>query len=138
MNANELMIGDWIRIDEPDKYAGAAGQIRSLMDHREGDAAYFHVFIQDKLGYVSREVCSDDIRPIPLTPAILEKNGFHEKWDRDIKLMACDTITIEIGNNYKLFMDGKMYLRRVLAPLYYVHQLQHALKICRIEKTIEL
>ena len=138
MKANELMIGDWIRIDEPDKYAGATGQIQSLMYHREGDAAYFHVFIQDRLGHVLRDVCSDDIRPIPLTPEILEKNGFHEKWDRDIKLMACDTITIEIGDNYKFYKDGKMYLRRVLAPLYYVHQLQHAFRICGIEKEIEL
>ena len=75
---------------------------------------------------------------IPLTPEILEKNGFHEKWDKDIKLMACDNITIEIGDNYKLYEDGKMYLRRVLAPLYYVHELQHALKLCGIEKDITI
>ena len=80
----------------------------------------------------------DEIEPIPLTPEILKKNGFHEEWDEDIKLMVCGSIIVEIGNNYKLYTDGKMYLHGVLAPLYYVHQLQHALRICNIEKEIIL
>lgn len=75
---------------------------------------------------------------IKLTPKILEKNGFYEEWDEDVKLMVCGTIIVETGDNYKLYKDGKMYLRGVLAPLYYVHELQHALRLCGIDKTIEL
>lgn len=128
----DLMIGDWVRIDEPDKYAGATGQIQSLMYHREGDAAYFHVFIQGEFGYVSRDVCSDDIRPIPLTPEILEKNGFvvESRGNPRHNLQYCiltDGLWIDIsGEN---FFEGK---------LEYVHQLQQALRICGIEKEIEL
>ena len=132
MKENELMIDDWIRIDEPDKYAGATGQIQSLMYHREGDATYFNVFIQGKFGYVSRDVCSDDIRPIPLTPEILEKNGFvvESRYYHGNPLQYCvlvDGLWIDIsGEN---FFEGK---------LEYVHQLQHALRLCGIDKTIEL
>lgn len=75
---------------------------------------------------------------IGLTSEILEKNGFFKEWDEDIMLMSCGTIIVEIGDNYKLYKDGKMYLRGVLAPLYYVHQLQHAMRICGIEKEIVL
>lgn len=125
MKANEVQIGDYVN------YRGQIIKVTSLYD--KGGS--------NEVGWSDKEsvwVNGRCIEPIPLTPEILEKNGFHEEWDEDIKLMVCDTITIEIGNNYKLFKDGKMYLRRVLAPLYYVHQLQHALRLCGIEKTIEL
>ena len=72
------------------------------------------------------------IEPIPLTPEILEKNGFIKE-SRDCfgeSLQYCvlvDGLWIDIsGENY---FEGK---------LDYVHQLQHALKNCEIEKEIEL
>ena len=125
------MIGDWVRIDEPDKYAGATGQIQSLMYHREGDSAYFHVFIQGKFGYVLRDVCSDDIRPITLTAEILEKNLATEPqiawcvgWNKK------DDIHVEIKRDD---LNAAFY-----GVIDFVHQLQHALRLCGIEKTIEL
>ena len=133
MKANELMIDDWVL------YEGEPYQIRKLGIYgvdRDGED-YPAVCVGKPIG-ISLIVERNEIEPIPLTAEILEKNEFHEKWDRDIILMECDTITIEIGNNYKLYKDGKMYLRRVLAPLYYVHQLQHALRLCGIEKEIVL
>lgn len=146
MKAKELMIRDWVRIDEPDKYAGATGQIQSLMYHREDDAAYFNVFIQGKFGYVSRDVCSDDIRPIPLTEEILEKNGFENIGDDTYQLeekpcwfwvdffrhiYGCeyDTSTYE-------YEDDEHRLKLYGIPS--VHELQHALRLCGIEKEIEL
>lgn len=146
MKANELMIGDWVRIDEPDKYAGATGQIQSLMYHREDDASYFNVFIQGKFGYVSRDVCSDDIRPIPLTTEILEKNGFENIGDDTYQLeeKPCwfwvdffrHTYGCEYDTSTYEYEDDEHRLKLYGIPS--VHELQHALRLCGIEKEIEL
>lgn len=146
MKANELMIGDWVRIDEPDKYAGATGQIQSLMYHREDDAAYFNVFIQGKFGYVSRDVCSDDIRPIPLTEDILEKNRFENIGDDtyQIEEKPCwfwvdffrHTYGCEYDTSTYEYEDDEHRLKLYGIPS--VHELQHALRLCGIEKEIEL
>lgn len=115
MKANELMVGDWVYTKD---YPMIKSPQRIRPEH----------FVRSLV----------DFEPILLTKEILEKNGFHKEWDEDIMLMVCDTIIVEIGDNYKLYKDGKMYLRRVLSPLYYVHQLQHALRLCGISKEIEL
>ena len=137
MDAKELMIGDWVLIDEPDKYAGATGQIQSLMYHREGDAAYFNVFIQGKFGYVSRDVCSDDIRPITLTPEILEKNGFKlDKEDGWWWLTPKIGITFWEEGFFELDIENKQ--SSVDIHINYLHQLQHALRLCGIEIKIKI
>lgn len=146
MKAKELMIGDWVRIDEPDKYAGATGQIQSLMYHREDDASYFNVFIQGKFGYVSRDVCSDDIRPIPLTTEILEKNGFENIGDDIYQLeekpcwfwvdFFIHTYGCEYDTSTYEYEDDEHRLKLYGIPS--VHELQHALRLCGIEKEIEL
>ena len=146
MKAKELMIGDWVRIDEPDKYAGATGQIQSLMYHREDDASYFNVFIQGKFGYVSRDVCSDDIRPIPLTTEILEKNGFENIGDDTYQLeekpfwfwvdFFRHTYGCEYDTSTYEYEDDEHRLKLYGIPS--VHELQHALRLCGIEKEIEL
>ena len=142
MKATELMINDQIQIDEPDRYAGAIGQIKSLLHHKDEDSAYFHVFIQGTHGYVMREVCSDDIRPIPLTPEILEKNGF-------VKVENTLTSTIIYSFRDSLFRIGVFDFSHITMDSYYtdsscdifissVHEFQHALRLCGIDKTIEL
>lgn len=146
MKAKELMIGDWVHIDEQDKYAGATGQIQSLMYHREDDAAYFNVFIQGKFGYVSRDVCSDDIRPIHLTADILEKNGFENIGDDTYQLeeKPCwfwvdffrHTYGCEYDTSTYEYEDDEHRLKLYGIPS--VHELQHALRLCGIEKEIEL
>ena len=146
MKAKELMIGDWVRIDEPDKYAGATGQIQSLMYHREDDASYFNVFIQGKFGYVSRDVCSDDIRPIPLTTEILEKNGFENIGDDTFQLeekpfwfwvdFFRHTYGCEYDTSTYEYEDDEHRLKLYGIPS--VHELQHALRLCGIEKEIEV
>ncbi len=74
----------------------------------------------------------DFLRPIPLTPEILEKNGFSSNFAEDNLSYAesCgDVIGIHImGKNG--CMD-EMYFD-------YVHQVQHALILCRIDEKITL
>ena len=106
MEINELMIGNWV--------IGCSGE-------------------PFKIGIIDPDFLYwDEIKPIPLTTEILEKNGFIKE-SRDCfdnPLQYCvlvDGLWIDIsGENY---FEGK---------LEYVHQLQNALRICGIKKEIEL
>ena len=82
------------------------------------------------------------VEPIPLTPEILEKNGFK----KDEKLEEMYYWNWGIGNNCVSY-DKETGIVRIfhvfgylvfVLPLSYVHELQHALRLCCIEKEIEL
>ena len=124
LTEKELMIDDWVMYNP-------------------------NVFIEDeyeptKEWYPMKITSGEDIElaiegcyaPIPLTTDILEKNGFVES-----HINECFSL------RYTLIYDGisfsLKYVRGVfqwLGPLdfKYVHELQHALKLCGIDKTIEL
>lgn len=72
-----------------------------------------------------------DVKPIEITPEILILNGFELVYENDIILYHHKElqISIEAGINYKKFDDNRFYLRGVLHKLYYVHELQQALRI---------
>jgi hypothetical protein len=124
MKATDLMIGDWVL------YGHRFAIIKELYNG--------HVTILCSINgqneYV--EETYDNIEPITLTPEILERNGFFKSCDHD-----------GIHYKYTLISDGigfsLKYVRNVfqwLGPLdfKYVHELQHALKLCGIENEIEL
>lgn len=150
MRANELMVGDWVRITDPDKYEGAECRILST-DNREG--AYYRVFVDDgaKYGCLEYEVFKEDIAPISITPEILEKNGFIKVrnyiWeirtkDTCIKYEWHEKIMLEITHK----LSGKDERGKCnIASLTFgwiddmcVHELQHAIRLCKIEKDIVL
>lgn len=115
MIANELMIGDWVFT------RGRIEQVTSIYD-----------------GYICTEHYEDShdyyFEPIPLTTEILEKNGFEEfdGWRildmDDVEIRWIGTI-LEISGSH-----GNMELPNVQC----VHELQHALRLCGIEKEIVL
>lgn len=95
------------------------------------------------------EAAEYELFPIPLTPEILEKNGFKEEqlpigirkmiWESEdtrteIVLYMDDTMPMEIRKNI-YYEDEICY---TLPFGWAVHQLQHALRLCGIEKEIEL
>lgn len=110
MKVTDLMIDDWV--------VGCSGE-------------------PFKIGIIDPDFLHwNEIQPIPLTPEILEKNEFFKSYDDD-----------GIHYKYTLISDGigfsLKYVRSVfqwLGPLdfKYVHELQHALKLCGIKKEIEL
>lgn len=126
MKANELMIGDWVMSKE----LKTPVKVCSIMNHYE-TTIYFY--------YQGNEfiVNSYQFEPIPLTPKILEKNGFYrsEIPTRDEighyyhRKTAPSSIFVSIS-----FEDGRDFGNEIK----YVHQLQHALKICGIDKEITL
>ena len=117
MEAKDLMIGDWVKIPNT-KVEHEFWRIG--LDLMQG--------IED--GIIEPE-------PIPLTLEILEKNGFeyveswNEFWHRADGTGESD---------FQLAIEGGDFIISgvVNARIRYVHQLQHALKLCGIEKEIEL
>lgn len=75
------------------------------------------------------------VQPILLTPEILEKNGFIKSYD--------DSFSPKYTLNYEGISFSLKYARSVFQwlgslDIKYVHELQHLLKICGINKKIEL
>ena len=121
MKAEELMIGDWV-----------------ICNHYQ-DKPFYHQFgLGDfmKGDYVFCE-------PIPLTPEVLEKNGFvfHHSdcayFATVEKQMASDGIeTSYISVFSRNILEIKTSVSELKMQCEYVHQLQHALRLCGIEKSI--
>ena len=87
---------------------------------------------------------SKDLAGIPLTPEILEKNGFgYIEKDENLSHYYlgephfCKDMNLHIGtdNTGRFWLN---YYNNAIYGLRYVHQLQHAIRLCRIEKEIEL
>lgn len=151
MKAKELMINDWVKIDEPDKYAGSYGRIKSLYHHKEEDSAYFDVFIFGEKGLLMTDVCCDDLRPVPITKEMLKKNGFsnNEIWHNSFIDIENYHIDVQFGyggkvDNIRIRENGKDSVipsektNLYLAHIEYLHELQHAMKLCGIDKKFEL
>lgn len=97
----------------------------------------------------------EKVEPIPLTPEILEKNGFEKVLDEDgtecyryYNSAADGYIKISLYNggdgdwsieivNYEKFDNNEIVYNNNFIFLK-VHQLQHALKLCGIDKEIDL
>jgi hypothetical protein len=149
MSGKELMIGDWVQIVEPCKYAGAIGRIKTLIDHKDDENAYFKVFLQNNTIHIGIEdICSEDIRPIPLEKIHLTKNGFEareETDDTEFYYYDCYEINVSFDEGISeenippiIFLTIEFAEKSIAMPIDYVHQLQHALKLCGIDKEIEL
>lgn len=93
---------------------------------------------------------SNNIKPIPLTPEILEKNGFNDtSFEANHKhKYVIHTNEYQLGyypktNSFNIYKKGidPFYTKDVFCCGFqnivkYVHELQHALKLCKIDKEI--
>ena len=128
MKATELMVGDWVLMkDKPYKVASLSS-IENL--ELESDKYIFHCL-------------KDEIVPVPLTPEILEQNGF-VKQAYDGWLISEDNGRglIEYRTDY---FDGLLRIDYAEEPfskltikVKYLHELQHALILCGIDKEITI
>lgn len=144
MKANELMIGDWI---EPH-------QCRIPTVYARVEGIYPAGITIDK---AERVFSFDEIHPIPLTPEILEKNGFEKSYSNilttdgykklpqykyknmtQVQDICRNLITISYSDLEGGVYDIQCGIGSHIYGLKYVHQLQHALRLSGIDKTIEL
>lgn len=126
------MIGDWVNImvegyDNPT-------QIKEI-------GPFWVKVTQDEKDY---EIVL--IEPIPITPEILEKNGFVLESDgwvyyQNPEIKQQDYICVSFRHNDEPRSVEINFIHKaqcVFRQIYEVHELQHALKICGVSKNIEL
>lgn len=137
LTVSDLMIGDWVQfphgIDKIVELPYIAG--KGICASFAASATLFPIEI-------------DKLRPIPITPEILAKNGFgYVEHDEiaDVRISHyylgephfCKNMDLHIGTDNR----GDFWInddRNTICGLRDVHELQHALKLCEIDKTIEL
>ena len=132
MELKNLMIGDWVIVNN------SPCKICSINEHG--------VFIEKGTSYYSME----DIEAIPVTPEILEKNGWHldtvlkEHFDSPW-VYKNDKITLSLNFPIKserfagvLRIFTEHAIRTLPGFLWqdtlYVHELQHALRLCGLDE----
>ena len=139
MRVEDLMLGDWVQGFVPDSNSTIYGLFNKQR---------VAIIAEPIKAYI--ELSIDDIQPIPLTPEILEKNGFREtdvvvvgtrkmRWESEdtrteITIWMDYTMPMEIRKNI-YYEDEVCY---ILPFAWAVHELQHALRLCGIEKDIVL
>lgn len=112
MKTKELMIGDLVYDTEKKKY----GRV-------------------DKLEH---DVEDDTVEPIPLTAEILKKNGFEldEEASNDF---GFECYAFPLGKGFYIEHHNEYRITdHQLMEFKYVHELQHVLRLCKIDKEIEL
>ena len=120
LNVKDLMLGDWVRyIYKPrhDELEWNGRMIPQMFRH----PADFHLF------------------PIPLTVEILEKNGWKSLMNGSgdfilTKPLVGNSATVTKTINGFELRNGVFNGLGIL----FVHELQHAMRLCGIEKSIEL
>lgn len=125
MNANEIMIGDWVRHRWTCCDTGREVVRDFQLAAIQKIGSYLYAW--SKGGNAGN---IEDIEPIPLTPEILGENGFAELnpgtwWYMDFH------ISLSTTRVYTLICGRTIQFR-------FIHELQHALKLCGIEKDIVL
>ena len=119
MKAEELMIGDWVyntHNDQPEQVYEIGSGLVML--------AY-----NDLYEY-------DEIEPIPLTAELLMQNGFEKDPETGECLLSDYDDTFEVCWIGTILTVQSGYGRMELVNCQYVHELQHALRLCGIEKEI--
>lgn len=121
IQAKDLMIGDWYAF-RGHPYKCTANDIASLAECEEKGVP-------------------TDISEISLAPEILEKNRFRVVGDMFVFGEvdgALVRLTPTINNAYRIEIQVADLMMSYRGYCSYVHQLQHALRLCGIEKEIEL
>ena len=147
MKANELMIGDCVCVtkDFTQKYH----KIRALSNNE--DAVLRGIYVNE-YGIENNSIFSpNDTEPIPIIPEILEKNGFeanrhvypypyYEYTNEEDNLKVGFAFPQGNRTSYKepwVYIDSERVFVEHL-PCMFVHQFQQAMRLCGIEKEIEL
>ena len=139
MKANELMIGDWVQAI--DACCGEPCILRvTYIDKWKLERP--HVGVDGDISQSS--LPADCLEGIPITAEILGKNGFTRYreneglWDVGVLRLDLGLFAVGIDNGCG---TGMCIMPHGIMTFYckYVHELQHALRLCGIEDdTIEL
>lgn len=150
MKASDLMIGDWVYIPQDRVCPEIKEPVKVVQVRGESD----YIEIDDGTNIYGYDLSTEEVKPIPLTPEILEKNGFDEVKpnhfhlpqlfkDKEYKcsddsihvFFTCRGFCLRTKDNLSIALKNGTGINNIPC---YVHMLQHALKLCGIEKEIVL
>lgn len=132
MKANELQVGNWVRLNDPlqSGYAQVIG--------------YFNGMVATKSETISAKVRIEDVKPIPITKEWTAKNGFKRFYDdiceftyytKEIDGHFVD-VNFDCSNtsedNVICHIDNCDRMSVANADMQYVHQLQNLLNLVGI------
>lgn len=159
MKAEELMVDDWVLAE------GKPVQVTNISVLGGDVIRVMNPFMSYDIAYASNIIALSNgakdinkIEPIPLTEEILKKNGFKND------VIAQKAIIAEGASNFSVILvseDNRITLNNIdeyinsfnkwhvhidtedmrticTSEITYVHELQHLLKLCKIEKEIVL
>lgn len=149
MKVENLMIGDWVCLEDENlpleeryfkiEYLSISAGVSWA---NQGTNAPIGLGNGESLIPVFR----DEIYPIPLTPEILKKNGFNEEQKRVCFVVSHKEYQLTYSFNSNWFSiyknanvsgsDYPIFICAFQERIKYVHHLQHALKLCGIDKEI--
>ena len=133
MTNNKLMVGNLV------SYNGNPIKVENIY----GD----YINYSPDIPYVQEEtyIKQEELEPIPITPEILEKNGFEHN-QKETELMQDifgDNIMLfnfPLGNGFYIEWNSEKNVGRITDHCFikfkYVHELQHVLKMCGIIREI--
>ena len=125
MKADELMIGDWV-LDKA--VSDKPVQIEQINEQ--------NVHYKCGKGYMSVGV--ELLEPIPLTEERLLANGFY--CERNIGYVYDDgeyEVVVDLWNHgYRILHDRDVVMNIHCVIDVFVHELQHALRLCDVDKDI--
>lgn len=95
---------------------------------------------------IYRDAFLTDIKPIPITPEILKKNGFYYDTEDDSFIIRSSIYGNLIYQIRICNIDDKGYFQVYILTdlcstticIEYVHDLQHLLRLCKVDKEIKL
>lgn len=130
VRATEIMVGDWLW------YQGQFNAFPLKVEQVTKRKVGYHADPHENRMYYLR---LHEVQPIPITPEILERNGFEKaqnllvlQWENGVYLSM---IFVEYNpENYCLFINDMMFPK----PIRFLHELHHILMDCDIEKEITL
>ena len=129
MSIEDYMVGDWLYNSHHMKKTRITPYDFFTHGHDAYGRQYLPEYAKPQLGR--------DWEPIPLTGEILEKNGFslfgegaYVLFNEDMSIKF--SLRFPSKDNFWLTIGHKQY------PILGVHELQHALKLCGINKEITI
>lgn len=143
MRVTDLMVDDWVQWGE--SYSNMNGDYDVYWEDKQLSLNDFAIMMEEDWDDI---IVGEFVSPIPLTAEILRKNGFEETptsdlfieknlWDKyAIELFPSEgSWILRITDKTNKYIDG---CNRINLYINYIHELQHAFKLCGIDKQIEL
>lgn len=141
MKVKDLMIGDWVVFHDSGYASDGTVWKKDRVCQIDSIDTDVRVKWYDEDGYEEEwpNVSVMHLSPIPLTPEILEKNGWvkdlYSDESYDNEELECLSLWVGEDSKNKWWWHVGVDL---VTPINYVHELQHALRLCGKEKEIEL